>query len=161
MLHTTRVNSTENAIVVAGSIAGILYFLYAVRRWIKRIAVWLGKQVIKLRPDSAADSLHIPPVDMDDVSRPVGTSGAVTKTVAKYITYGTEQLFAYTITREGFPGTRYLVVRSHTWQQRQFLLTLNRDEANAKWSEWYNEWKQKELGGASGTGLSGEPPFQS
>jgi hypothetical protein len=52
-----------------------------------------------------------------------------------------------------------LVVRNRPNQQPQSCETPDRDEANARWIEWYQEWKKKGFGGASGTGLFGEPPF--
>lgn len=166
VVYRTPVNtSTKDAIEVAGSVAGIVVCLFVVLdfflnrwRWIKRIAVWLGKQVSKLRPDFSAVSLHIAPAP-PAVTLPIGTSDGVTKTIAKYILCGADQLLAYTITREGFPGTRFLVVRNRPGKPPQSCETPSRDQANARWNEWYQEWKQKGFGGASGTGFSGEPPF--
>jgi hypothetical protein len=113
---------------------------------------------MKLRPDLGTVTLEIPsppPV----VTLPTGNSDGVTKTIAKYIMYGQDQLLAYRTTREGFPGTRFLVVRNRPNQQPQSCETPNCDEANARWNEWYQEWKKKGFGGASGTGLLGELPF--
>lgn len=154
--------------MVAGAIAGIVVCLFVVLdfllnrwRWIKRIAVWLSKPAIKLRPDFGALSLQILPAP-PTVALPVGTSDGVTKTPAKYIMCGPDQLLAYTIPREGFPGTHFLVLRKRPGQDNPpSIETPNRDQANAKWNEWYQEWKQKGFDGASGTGLSGEPPFGS
>ena len=73
--------------------------------------------------------------------------------------YGQNQLLAYTTTRQGFPGTRFLVVRNRPNCEPQSLETSSQDVANAKWSEWYQEWKRQGFGGASGTGLLGELPF--
>ena len=101
---------------------------------------------------------YIPPAP-SAVTLPTGTSDGVTKTIAKYVMQGQDQLLAYTTTREGLPGTRFLVVRNRPNQQPQSCETPNRDEANARWNEWYQEWKNKGFGGASGTGLFGEPPF--
>jgi hypothetical protein len=157
--------STRDAIEMWGAIAGIVVCVFVMldfflNRWryINRIAVWLGKQAIRLRPGSSAVTLGIPPPP-PAVTLPTGTSDGVTKTIAKYIMYGQEQLLAYRTTRQGFPGTRFLVVRNRANQEPQSCETANREEANARWNEWYQEWKKKGFGGASGTGLSGEPPF--
>jgi hypothetical protein len=157
--------SAKDAIEVWGGIAGIVVCVFVVldfflNRWryMKPITVWFGKQAMKLRPDSSAVTLEIPPAP-PVVTLPTGTSDGVTKTIAKYIMCGQDQLLAYRTTREGFPGTRFLVVRNRPNQQSQSRETPDRDEANARWNEWYQEWKKKGFGGASGTGLFGEPPF--
>ena len=156
---------TKDAIVVWSAIAGIVVCVFVVldfflNRWgfIKSILVWLGKQAMKVRPDSSAVTLEIPPAP-PAITLSTGTSDGVTKTTAKYNMCGRDQLLAYRTTREGFPGTRYLVVRNRPNQEPQSRETPDRDEANAIWNEWYQEWKKKGFGGASGTGLSGEPPF--
>jgi len=156
---------TKDAIETWGAIAGIVVCIFVVLdfvldrwRYIKRTSVWLWRNALKLRPDASAVTLEIPPAP-PAFTLPTGTSDGVTKTIVKYIMQGHDQLLAYTTTREGFPGTRFLVVRNRPNQQPQSCETLNRDEANARWNEWYQEWKKKGFGGASGTGLFGEPPF--
>lgn len=79
---------------------------------------------------------------------------------ARYILCGQDQLTAYTTTRDGLPGSRFLVVRARPNQQPQSLETSDQNAANAKWSEWYLEWKKQGFGGASGTGLDGTSPFE-
>jgi hypothetical protein len=79
-----------------------------------------------------------------------------------YIMAGRDRLLAYEVTRNGFPGTRFLVERHRPNQHDpQYKDTPNREEANAQWREWYEEWKAKptQFGGASGKGLEGKPPW--
>lgn len=156
--------STKDAIEMWGAIAGIVVCIFVVLdfildrwRYITRISVWLWRRGVKLGPQSTV-ALEIPPTPTAN-TLPTGTTGGVTKTIARYIMQGQDQLLAYTTTREGFPGTRFLVVRNRPNQQPQSCDTPRRDEANARWNEWYQEWKKKGFGGASGTGLFGEPPF--
>lgn len=88
-----------------------------------------------------------------------GTDGTHRKIVC-YIMLGQDQLLAYTTTRDNLPGTRFLVVRNRPDREPQSLQCPDRETANAKWTEWYREWKTtKGFGGAFGTGLDGEPPF--
>lgn len=155
----------KDAIEMWGAIAGIVVCIFVVLdfvidrwRYLKRISVWLWRQASKLKPDPSAVTLRIPPAP-PSFALPTGTSDGVTKTVAKYIMQGQDQLLAYTTTREGFPGTRFLVVRHRPNQPPQSCETSNSQEANSRWNEWYQEWKKKGFGGASGTGLFGEPPF--
>lgn len=81
--------------------------------------------------------------------------------IMRHIMCGQDQLLSYTTTRDGFPGTRFLVVRARPSQPPQSVETPDREAANAKWVEWYLEWKKQGFGGASGTGLDGAPPFES
>ena len=83
----------------------------------------------------------------------------IKRTTIRYIMSGRDQLFAYTTTRDGLPGTRFLVVRTHPESDPQSVETPSRDDANARWNEWYQEWKRAGFGGASGNGLDGEAPF--
>jgi hypothetical protein len=78
--------------------------------------------------------------------------------LVRYIMCGQDQLLAYTTTRDGFPGTRFLIVRQRPDQVPQSLSAPDRETANAKWTEWYREWKQRGFGGASGN-FDGDPPF--
>jgi hypothetical protein len=92
----------------------------------------------------------------------VTTPDGVTKVLVKYIMRGTQQqLFAYETTRDGFPGTRFLVERVVPNQERQSCLTTNREEANIKWHEWFKEWEKQPggFGGSFGTGLDGRLPW--
>jgi len=79
--------------------------------------------------------------------------------IVRFIMCGQDQLFAYKATREGLQGTRFLVVRARPDREPQSLETQNRDAANAKWNEFYQEWKATGFGGASGNGLDGAAPF--
>lgn len=158
-------NSTKDAIDLVSAIAGIVVCFFVVidftfNRWryIKRSVIWVSKQVMKLKPNSDIVSLDIPPTPPTNILTVESADGS-SKTMVKYIMYGEERLLAYTTTREAFPGTRFLVERNHPNKPPQSIQTPNRDEANAKWNEWYKEWQQNGFGGASGTGLSGEPPF--
>jgi hypothetical protein len=93
---------------------------------------------------------------------PAMTPDGVTKVLVKYIMRGTQQqLLAYETTRAGFPGTRYLVERKASDQDPKSCLTSNRDEANARWNEWFKEWEKQPggFGGSFGTGLDGRPPW--
>jgi hypothetical protein len=93
---------------------------------------------------------------------PATTPDGVTKVLVKYIMRGTQhQLLAYETKREGFPGTRYLVERKASGQDPKSCLTSNRDEANARWNEWFKEWEKQPggFGGSFGTGLDGRPPW--
>jgi hypothetical protein len=79
--------------------------------------------------------------------------------IASYIMCGPDQLLAYRTTREGMSGTRFLVVRMRPSGDPQSVETPDREAANFKWNEWYQEWKQRGFGGTSGNGLDGMPPF--
>jgi len=78
--------------------------------------------------------------------------------LVRYIMCGHDLLLAYTTTRDGLPGTRFLVVRQRPDQDPQSVSAPDRETANAKWTEWYREWKQRGFGGASGN-FDGDPPF--
>jgi hypothetical protein len=78
--------------------------------------------------------------------------------LVRYIMCGHDQLLAYKSTREGLTGTRFLVVRQRPDQDPQSVSAPDREMANAKWTEWYREWKRKGFGGASGN-FDGDPPF--
>ena len=80
--------------------------------------------------------------------------------VVRYITSGEYSLIAYITTREGFPGSRFLIVRARPNMDPQSVETSDVTIANAKWQEWYLEWKKRGFGGSSGTGLDGAPPFE-
>jgi len=86
-----------------------------------------------------------------------GTDGSH-RDLVRYIMSGQDQLLAYTASRDGFPGTHFLVVRQRQDQDTQSVSAPDRETANAKWIEWYREWKQKGFGGASGN-FDGDPPF--
>lgn len=90
---------------------------------------------------------------------PLDGKDGTKRTVARYIICGKDQLFAYRTIRDGLKGERFLVVRQRPDQEPQSFESPDRDAANVKWNEWYQEWKKKGFGGASGTGLGGEPPF--
>jgi hypothetical protein len=102
--------------------------------------------------------VQIPPVS--PAAFPINGKDGVSRTIVRYIMCGQNQLLAYTTTREKMPGTRYLVVRMRPSQEPQSVETPDRDRANARWNEWYQEWKSQGFGGASGTGLDGASPFQ-
>lgn len=156
---------TKDTIILWSAIAGIVVCFvvvldFSINRWgyIKRVAQWLWSGAKRIRPDSSAVELEISATPLS-VTLPTGISDGVTKICVMYIMCGGDQLLAYTTTREGFPGTRFLVVRIRPNQQPQSCDTPNRAEANGKWNEWYREWKTKGFGGASGTGLLGTLPF--
>jgi membrane protein implicated in regulation of membrane protease activity len=89
------------------------------------------------------------------------TSGAdgVSRAIVRQIMCGQDRLLAYKTAREGLPGARFLIVRERPDRQPQSMETSDRVAANATWNELYQEWKKRGFGGASGTGLDGEPPF--
>jgi hypothetical protein len=95
----------------------------------------------------------------DPAAFPVNGTDGVSRAIVRYILRGQDQLLAYTTTREKLPGTRFLVVRMHPDREPQSLETPDRDAANAKWNDWYQEWKRKGFGGASGNGLDCAPPY--
>jgi len=71
-----------------------------------------------------------------------------------HVMCGPNRLLAYEVTRQGFPGTQFLVERHRPNQQvPQYKLTSNRHDANAQWHTWREEWRAQPngFGGASGT----------
>lgn len=90
---------------------------------------------------------------------PLDGADGVHREIVRFITRGEDRLLAYKTTRDGVPGTRFLVLREHPNSDPQSLDTQDRDGANAKWNEFYQEWKRTGFGGASGNGLDGAPPF--
>lgn len=90
---------------------------------------------------------------------PLNGEDGVSRKIVRFIMCGQDQLLAYATTRENLPGTRFLVVRARPNLEPQSLQTPDRDAANAKWNEWYREWKGTGFGGASGNGLNGAAPF--
>lgn len=90
---------------------------------------------------------------------PLDGEDGVHREIILYIMHGQDQLLAYKTSRDGFPGTRFLVVRARPNQSPQSVDTPDQGSANAKWNEWYLEWKKKGFGGAFGNGLDGAPPF--
>jgi hypothetical protein len=99
----------------------------------------------------------MPPVS--PAAFPLDDQDGIHREIVRYIMGGPDQLLAYKTTRKGLPGTRLLVVRVRPDNEPQSLETQDRDIVNAKWNEWYQEWKQRGFGGASGSGLDGTPPF--
>lgn len=150
---------TINLILVLGSIAGILLLALAlvdflINRWkyFKLIVRWLHKQLLRQKPDPTPTTLNIPPAP-PPTEIPVTTADGVTKRSVIYVMYGGNQLWAYEVTRKGFPGTRFLVERRLPGQPTKYKETPNREEANEQWRTWYEEWKAQPNGfaGASGT----------
>lgn len=112
-----------------------------------------------LLPDPPPQGATKPPVPE---APPVFTDmEGVQKVLVCYIMGGHDKLLAYQTTRDGIPGTRFLVVRERAKQDPASKETSSRAEANDQWREWYLEWKKRPggFGGTFGTGLSGEPPF--
>jgi hypothetical protein len=145
-----------NVIIVVGVVAGVIvcYFEF-VDHWshVKRVAQWFRRQLARLKPDPRPVLLEIPP-GPPPTDMPVTTADGVTKRWVMHITYGANKLLAYEVTRNGFPGTQFLVERHRPDQQNpQYKLTPNRDEANAQWLKWREEWQAQPNGfaGASGT----------
>jgi hypothetical protein len=93
------------------------------------------------------------------VAFPLNGGDGMSRTIIRYIMCGQDQLLAYTTTREKLPGNRFLVVRTHPDKEPQSYETPDRDAANARWNEWYQEWKKRGFGGTSGNGLDGGLPF--
>jgi len=148
-----------NAVLLVAAIAGIVVCYFAfVDHWshVKKVAGGFRKQVLQLKPDQTPVQLKIPP------GPPPTTADGVSKVCVMYIMAGRDRLLAYEVTRKGFPGARFLVERHRPNQQGpQYKDTPSRDEANAQWREWYEEWKAKPggFGGASGKGLFGDLPW--
>lgn len=90
---------------------------------------------------------------------PLNGEDGTHREIVKYIMYGQDQLLAYKTTRDGFPGTRFLIVRARPNQDPQTVDTPDQASANAKWNQWYSEWKKEGFSGAFGNGLDGAPPF--
>lgn len=90
---------------------------------------------------------------------PLDGEDGVHREIVGFIMCGQDQLLAYKTTREGLPGTRFLVVRARPNKEPQSVETQDRDGANTKWNEFYQEWKREGFGGASGNGLDGAAPF--
>jgi hypothetical protein len=90
---------------------------------------------------------------------PLNGEDGTHREIVRFIMCGGDQLLAYKTTREGLSGTRFLVVRVRPNGEPQSLETQDRDGANAKWNELYQEWKKRGFGGASGNGLDGAAPF--
>jgi hypothetical protein len=158
--RVTMSTNTINIILVAGAIATLLLLYFGfVDHWshIKKVADWVRQQVLRLKPDPTPVELNLPPAPPPTELPADG----VTKKPVMYIMFGPNRLLAYETTRQGFPGTRFLVERHLPNEQPKYCDTPNRDEANAQWRKWYEEWKAKPggFGGASGTGLNGKPPW--
>src|SRR6266436_6046646 len=115
-----------NRIILVAAIATILSAVivlidFIFNRWnhLRKIRHWLSKKLISLKLDQAPVVLRIPPPPpMSTIpTSPPGTvasetPGGVTKRLVKHIMSGTrQQLMAYEIMRQGFPGTRFLVER--------------------------------------------------
>lgn len=154
--------NTSNAILLAAAIAGILLFgLELMDRWsrIKKLASWFRKRVVRLKIDPTPVILAIPPeAPITATSTPDG----VHRTLKRYVFRGTQQqLMASETTRDGFPGTRYLVEFIVAGQEPKSCSTPNRDEANAQWLIWYEQWEKQPggFGGTFGTGLGIRKPF--
>jgi hypothetical protein len=155
---------TANRLIVAGAIAGIVVGVlvlidFLINRWkyFRLFWHWCRKQVLRFKPDPTPVELNLPPAPPPTELPADG----VTKKPVMYIMFGPNRLLAYETTRQGFPGTRLLVERHLPNEQPKYCDTPNRDEANAQWRKWYEEWKAKPggFGGASGTGLNGKPPW--
>ena len=157
---------TINQILVAGAVAGILLLVLAlidffINRWkyFKMFVHWCRKQILRFKIDPAPVALNIPPeAPITTTSTPDG----VHKTQKIYIFRGTQQqLIASEITRDGFPGTRYLVEYIAPNQTPKSITTPNPDEANTQWNKWYKEWQKQPggFGGSFGNGMDGRPPW--
>jgi hypothetical protein len=90
---------------------------------------------------------------------PAHGEDGVHRTTVRFMKCGLDQLMAYTTTRDGFPGTRYLVVRNRPGLDPQSVEAADKSAANAQWTEWYREQETKGFGGWSGNCLDGKPPF--
>jgi hypothetical protein len=155
--------NTFNAFMLAGAIAGIVVCYFAfVDHWshVKKAGGWLRNQVLRLKPDRTLVTLGIPPAP-PPTTLPATTVDGVSKVCVMNIMFGANRLLAYEVTSKGIPGTRFLVERHLPNQQPKYRLTPNREEANAQWHKWYQEWKAQPgaFGGASGTGLNGRLPW--
>ena len=166
----------SNRIIVAAAIATILATVlvlidFIFNRWnyLKKLVYWIRKRVRGLKIDQTPVVLRIPPpppISSIPTSPPGTVAGetpdGVAKHLVKYIMSGTrQQLMAYETTRQGFPGTRFLVERVVPNQDPRSYLTPDRDKANAQWREWYDEWRKQPggFGGSFGTGLDGQLPW--
>lgn len=143
-------------LLIAAVAAAVL--LYSRQRAQKKSDIALSfAGVDAKREEQEPKSAPIPPAP--PAAYPLNGEDHVHRITVCYIMYGEDRLLAYTTTREGLPGTRFLVVRNRPGQQPQSCETADRAVANDRWNEWYQEWKKKGFGGTSGNGLDGEPPF--
>lgn len=160
-------DAAKNAIILVGAIGTIVLCIlgildFFIDRWgyLRRFGRRCHATLIRLRGDSTGVTLHIPRTT-PAVLLPATTSDGVSKIAIKYIMRGHDQLLAYEVTRAGFPGKRFLVVRNRPNQNPQSFETADSANANARWQVWFQEWRQQPggFGGASGTGLDGKPPW--
>lgn len=174
LLSLIRVSS--NQIILIAALATILTFLLAViefffNRWKHFAGLWHWFRTLarRFKDDPSPVVLRIPappPIRAIPTSppgtAPEETSGGVTKHLIKHIMSGTrQQLMAFEIAHQGFPGVRFRLERIVPKKDPEAFNTSDRDEANAKWREWYREWKKQPggFGGSFGTGLDGSPPW--
>jgi hypothetical protein len=166
----------KDAIILWSAVAGIgvavlalIDFLFNRWSYLKRLGTWVNKQALRFKIDQTTIVLKVPapiPISTIPTSSPgavaAETTEGVTKHLVKHIMSGTRQnLMAYEITRQGFPGTQFYVERVVPKQGPNSYLTSDRDKANAKWREWYYEWKKQPggFGGSFGNGLDGISPW--
>jgi hypothetical protein len=155
-----------NRILVVGALAGVLLLVLAlidflINRWkyFKLFGHWLRKRLLRFKNDPTFAILHIPP------EKPItstSTPDGVHKTLKKFIFRGTQQqLMASETTRDGFPGTRYFVEFITAGQKPKSCSTPSRDEANAQWLVWYEQWEKQPggFGGTFGSGIGVKRPF--
>jgi hypothetical protein len=148
--------SAFNVVMLLGAVAGIVvcYFV-VVQNWdhVKSVARRCRKQLLRLKPDTTPTSLSIPPGPPESAIPTTTTEDGVTKRCVMYVMCGGNRLLAYEVTREGFPGTRFVVERHWPNQLPRYKSTPDRIAANTQWLQWYREWQAQPnaFGGASGT----------
>lgn len=113
----------------------------------------------KTRNELELEGLSPAQAPVSPAAFPLDGKDGTKRTIVRFIMCGHDQLLAYTTTRENLPGSRLLIVRVRPGQEPQSVETSDANVANAKWNEWYQEWRKKGLGGASGNGLDGASPF--
>jgi Ca2+/Na+ antiporter len=143
-------------VVAAASLVVLLYFHQRAKKKSDRAPKPAAAET-KSEEQKPPPSTQTPPTHP---AFPADGADSVHRQIVRYIMFGQDQLLAYTTTRDNLPGTRFLVVRNRPDREPQSLQCPDREAANAKWTEWYREWKTtRGFGGASGNGLDGEPPF--
>lgn len=137
-----------NAIYLIAALAAIWDIFFGRGKYLKMAWHRMTKQAARVRTDRRPPVLAIPSTNSEP-------SGDVPRS-CNALAY-----MASRVTRDGVPGSNYLVEWQRRNQNPKSVQTPNRAQANDQWLIWYQEWKKQPgaFGGAFGTGLNGAPPF--